>query len=172
MKGYVQVYTGNGKGKTTASLGLALRAYGANLRIFIGQFVKGQSYSEIKAITRCLNNITVKQYGRKCFIKSSQPEKQDIELARNGLREVSGIVKSGNYDLVILDEANVAVSLKLFSVEDLLKVINDKPDSVEIIITGRNADPQLIERADLVTEMRSIKHYYDRGIKARKGIEY
>lgn len=171
MKGYVQVYTGDGKGKTTASLGLALRAYGANLRIFIGQFVKGQNYSEIKAITKYLSNIVVKQYGRKCFVKSP-PGKQDIELARNGLKEVSEIVKSGNYDLVILDEANIAVNLKLFSVEDLLKVIDDKPDDVEIIITGRNAAPRLIEKADLVTEMKSIKHYYDRGIKAREGIEY
>ncbi len=170
MKGYIQVYTGNGKGKTTAALGLALRACGAGLNVFIAQFVKGQICSEIKAINKNLDKITIKQYGRKYFIKS-KPEKEDIEMAKKGLLEVSNAIKSGKYDVVILDEANIATHFKLFSVEELLKVIKEKPDDVELVITGRKADPKIIEAADLVTEMKEIKHYYKKGVRARPGIE-
>ncbi|RKY54900.1 MAG: cob(I)yrinic acid a,c-diamide adenosyltransferase [Candidatus Neomarinimicrobiota bacterium] len=170
MKGYVQVYTGDGKGKTTAAIGLALRACGAGLHIFIGQFVKGQICSEIKAINENLDKITIKQYGRKGFIKS-KPEKEDIEMAKKGLLEVSNALKSGKYDVVILDEANIAIYFKLFNVEELLKVIKEKPDDVELVITGRKADPKIIEAADLVTEMKEIKHYYKKGVRARPGIE-
>lgn len=171
MRGYVQVYTGNGKGKTTAAFGLALRASGAGLKVFIGQFMKGGKSGETIAVDKYLDGITVKQYGRKNFT-FKKPEKEDIELSQKGLKEVSEVVKSGNYDIVILDEANVATYFKLISVDSLLEIIKDRPENVEILITGRNANPKLMEVADLVTEMKEIKHYYRRGIKARPGIEY
>ena len=170
MKGYVQVYTGDGKGKTTAALGLALRAAGAGLKVIILQFVKGMEYSEIKALEKHSDHITLKQYGRDCFIYR-EPEKEDIEAAKTGLKEAGDIIASGNYDIVILDEANIATYYNLFSVDELLGLIDGKPDHVEIVITGRRADQRIIDRADLVTEMKEVKHYYWEGIKARKGIE-
>ncbi len=170
MQGLVQVYTGNGKGKTTAALGLALRAVGAGLKVFIAQFVKGMEYSELKAIRERFPEITIRQYGRDCFI-INKPTEDDVKLAQNGLTEARKIIQTGNYDIVILDEANIAVYYQLFTIDDLLKIIRMKPQHVEIIITGRKAHPRLIESADLVTDMREIKHYYQAGIKARKGIE-
>ena len=168
--GYVQVYTGDGKGKTTAAFGLALRAAGAGLPVFIGQFVKGMKYSEIKAFERFSDLITVKQYGRGCFIYN-EPKKEDIRVAEDGLEEIRKILISGTYKVVILDEASIATYFKLFSVDDLLQLIDSKPDDVELVITGRNADPRIVERADLVTEMREVKHYYTEGVEAREGIE-
>jgi len=170
MKGYVQVYTGNGKGKTTAALGLALRAAGANMKVYIAQFVKGMKYSEINALAKLQDFITVKQYGRKGFIKRD-PDEEDIQAAREGLQEVREIMRSGEYQMIILDEANIATSYNLFSVDELLDFIEAKPEEVELVITGRTADPRIIEKADLVTEMKEIKHYYQKGVKARKGIE-
>jgi len=170
MKGYVQVYTGNGKGKTTAALGLALRAAGANMKVYIAQFVKGMKYSEINALAKLQDFITVKQYGRKGFIKRD-PDEEDIQAAREGLHEVREIMCSGEYQMIILDEANIATSYNLFSVDELLDFIEAKPGGVELVITGRTADPRIIEKADLVTEMKEIKHYYQKGVKARKGIE-
>jgi cob(I)alamin adenosyltransferase len=171
MKGYVQVYTGNGKGKTTAALGLALRAVGAGLNVYIGQFIKGRSYNEIRAIAAHLKNITIKQYGRKCFIVD-RPTAEDIQLAQKGLAEMDRIIQSGAYDLVIMDEANIAVSFNLFSVAELLDVIKRRPEHVEIVVTGRNAHPDLIGAADLVTEMQDLKHYFQKSVAAREGIEY
>ena len=170
MKGYVQVYTGDGKGKTTAALGLALRAVGAGLKTYIAQFVKGMKYSEIKAMDKFPDRITVKQCGRGCFIHS-EPEEADFKMAREGLEEVRQVLASERYKVVVLDEANIATRLNLFSVDDLLELIDSKPEGVELVITGRYAHPRLIERADLVTEMREVKHYYSRGVRARKGIE-
>ncbi|MFK5926445.1 MAG: cob(I)yrinic acid a,c-diamide adenosyltransferase [Desulfuromusa sp.] len=169
MKGYVQVYTGDGKGKTTAALGLALRATGAGLKVYIAQFVKGMKYSELNSISE-LSNITLKQYGRDCFIYKS-PEEEDISAAQDGLKEAKEMMLSGEYQVIILDEANIATYYNLFSVDDLLDFIRDKPDGVELIITGRKADPRIIEAADLVTEMKEIKHYYQIGVEAREGIE-
>jgi len=169
-KGYVQVYTGDGKGKTTAAFGLALRAVGAGLKVFIAQFVKGMHYSELDALKRFGDEITIRQYGRDCFIHH-EPTEADIACARQGLEEVSRVISSGDYQLVILDEANIATYYKLFGVEELLDVISDRPDDVEIVITGRKADPQVIEAADLITEMLEVRHYYAKGIEARKGIE-
>ena len=171
MKGYVQLYTGNGKGKTTAALGLALRAAGAGMRVFIAQFAKGMKFSELKSIERLGEIITIKQYGRSNFIRD-KAEPEDIELARKGLEEVRSILSQGNYQMVILDEATIAVHFNLFSSEELLDIIKSKPEHVELVITGRHADPLIIEHADLVTEMREIKHYYHKGIKARPGIEH
>jgi len=170
MKGYVQVYTGNGKGKTTAALGLALRAAGAGLRVYIAQFVKGMPYSEHKALERLADRISIRQFGRSCFIRKD-PEEEDYRAARAGLLEVQKILASGEYDLVILDEANVATTYRLFSAEELLAMVEARPEHVEVVITGRSADPKILERADLVTEMAEVRHYYTRGVEARPGIE-
>ena len=170
MKGYVQVYTGDGKGKTTAALGLALRGAGAGLKVYIAQFVKGMAYSEHKSLARLSPAVVVKQFGRGCFIQDT-PAKEDIQAAQEGLKEVKEIMSSGRYDMIILDEANIATSLGLFSVEDLLDLIRGKPKGVELVITGRGADPRVMEAADLVTEMKEIKHYFQRGVIAREGIE-
>ena len=170
MKGYVHVYTGNGKGKTTAAIGLAIRAAGAGMRVYIAQFVKGMHYSELGALDRYADRITLKQYGRDCFIEK-EPDQEDIQAARQGLEEVKGILASRDYQMVILDEANIATRYNLFSPDELIEVIRSKPESVELVITGRNADPKVVALADLVTEMKEIKHYYNRGVQARPGIE-
>jgi cob(I)alamin adenosyltransferase len=169
-KGYVQVYTGDGKGKTTAAFGLALRAAGAGLPVFIAQFVKAGEYGEITALQRFSDLITLRQYGGGGFILG-KPSEKDIRAARAGLKEAGEALQSGKYKVVILDEANIATFFELFPVEDLLAMIDRKPEDVELLITGRNADPKVLDRADLVTEMREVKHYYVKGVKAREGIE-
>lgn len=170
MKGFVQVYTGDGKGKTTAALGLALRAAGAGLRVFIAQFVKGRAYSEDRALARFKGRITVMKFGRRCFIHG-KPTAEDAAAALRGLKEAENAIRSGRYDLVILDEATIAAHLKLFPVSELLRLADAKPAGVELVITGRYAPRSLIRKADLVTEMREVKHYYRRGVRARNGIE-
>jgi cob(I)alamin adenosyltransferase len=170
MKGYIQVYTGNGKGKTTAALGLAIRAAGAGLKVFIAQFNKKGDFSEIKALKRFADLITVEQYGLGRFT-DGKPFPEDIEAARKGLKRVKSILSAGEYQVVVLEEANVATKYGLFSVGDLLSVMLAKPDTVELVITGRGASPRIIENADLVTEMKAVKHYYQKGIRARIGIE-
>jgi cob(I)alamin adenosyltransferase len=171
MKGYIQIYTGNGKGKTTAAIGLSVRAVGAGKKVFFAQFVKGRIYSEVKAIQSLLPSITIKQYGLEYFIYKN-PTQADIDKAREGFAEVSEVIASGQYDVVVLDEANIAIYYHLFTVEELIGVLRKKPDETEIIITGRYAPLELIEFADLVTEMQEIKHYYKKGIEAREGIEF
>ena len=170
MQGFVQVYTGDGKGKTTAALGLALRAVGAGLKVYIGQFIKNADYSEIKALQRWEDQITLAQYGRGCFLLT-EPSQADIDAARQGLATLERALVSGVYDLVIADEANVAVALRLLQEDDLLDLIDRRPPQVELVLTGRGAPPRVLDRADLVTEMRPLKHYYDQGVLARKGIE-
>ena len=169
MKGYVQVYTGDGKGKTTAALGLSLRAVCAGKNVFFGQFVKGREYSELKAV-KFLPNFTMEQFGRPEFIHG-KPSQADIDNARKGINKIKKIVNDGKYDIVVLDEANIAMYYNLFALDDLLEIIANKPEHVELIITGRKAPEKLIEIADLVTEMKEIKHYYQKGVLARKGIE-
>ncbi len=171
MKGFVQLYTGDGKGKTTAAFGLALRAEGAGLKVFIGQFVKGKTYNENVAVQKYLKNIKVKQYGLGCFIIDT-PSEDDIRAAGKGLDEMRKIIQKGKYDMVIMDEVNIALYYKLFELEDLLEIIKKKPEHIELVLTGRYAPQELIEAADLVTEMKEVKHYYQQGIEARKGIEY
>ena len=171
MKGFVQLYTGDGKGKTTAAFGLALRAGGAGLKVFIGQFVKGKTYNENIAAQKYLKNIKVKQYGLGCFIINT-PTTEDINAARKGLEEMKKIILSGKYDVVVLDEVTIALHYKLFTVEELLEIIKNKPEHVELVLTGRYAPQPLIEAADLVTEMKEVKHYYQQGVEAREGIEY
>ncbi len=170
MKGYVQVYTGDGKGKTTAALGLSLRAAGAGLKVFIAQFIKMGDYSEVKALQRFSDLITIEQYGLGRFIKG-KPSFEDSEAARKGLEKVHAVLMAAQHDVVIMEEANVAAMCGLFSVDDILGLIAIKPEHVELVITGRGADPRVLEKADLVTEMKSIKHNYDQGVEARTGIE-
>lgn len=169
-KGYIQVYTGNGKGKTTAALGLALRAAGAGLKVYIMQFIKKRRCSEHKALERFSDLITIKQSGTG-FLKTGRRTRREIEAARKGLKEIEEVIQSRRYDLVILDEINVATHYGLIDVDELLKILDSKPPQVEVILTGRYADERVIERADLVTEMKKIKHYRDAGVKARCGIE-
>ncbi len=168
-RGYVHVYTGNGKGKTTAALGLALRAVCAGKKVFIGQFIKGMEYSELKSVDY-LPNLVIEQFGRDCFIYKD-PEDEDIRLARAGLDKCRNILKEGNYDVVILDELNIAIYYNLFPVEETIEAIKHRAPHVEVIITGRYAKKEIIQIADLVTEMKEIKHYYNKGVEARKGIE-
>ncbi len=170
-KGLVHIYTGPGKGKTTAALGLGLRAAGAGNKVHVVQFMKGRRYSEINSIEK-LKNFTISQHGRDEFVSKENPEKIDIDLAQKGFSYAKEIVKSGKYDLIILDEINVAIDFNLISIDDVLKLINEKPKKLELVLTGRYADPKLIQIADVVTEMLEIKHPYQRGIMARKGIDF
>lgn len=170
MKGYVQIYTGNGKGKTTASLGLSVRAAGAGLKVFIAQFLKQGDYSEIKALERFSDSIKIQQYGLGRFVRG-KPTEEEIMAARKGLADVNQAMRSGKFDLIIVEEGNVAAACGLFEVQELLDLISNKPDNLELVITGRGAAPEVIAQADLVTEMKAIKHYYEKGVAARVGIE-
>ena len=170
MIGYVQVYTGNGKGKTTAALGLAVRALGAGKKVYIGQFAKSKHYSELETIDKLLKDITIKQFGMGCFI-FEKPKEEDILAAQTGLKEIIRILESDEYDVVILDEANIAVYYNLISVNELILAIGKRNERTEIIITGRYATQEIMDFADLVTEMKEIKHYYQQGVQARVGIE-
>jgi len=170
-KGLVQVYTGNGKGKTTASLGLAFRAAGHDFRVYVMQFMKGQTvYGELEAARRLGSNITIEQVGRRAFV-SREPDPQDLQLAREAFARAKTLVCSGDYDLVVLDEINCAVDYGLIPLDEVKALIRDKAPHTELVLTGRGAHPDIIEMADLVTEMREIKHYYHAGQGARKGIE-
>jgi cob(I)alamin adenosyltransferase len=170
-KGLVQIYTGNGKGKTTAALGLSLRAAGRGLKVFIAQFVKGRFYGELEALERFAPQITLHQYGRKCFIRD-EPTEEDVRLAREGWQEIQNVLKSEKCDLLILDEIGIAIHYRLISLEEVEELLRSRPDSVELVLTGRKIPEALYEQADLVTEMREIKHYYNAGVQARKGIEF
>jgi len=169
-KGYVQLYTGDGKGKTTAALGLALRASGHGLHAYVGQFMKGQKYGELEAL-HDHPHITVEQYGDVRCIRREEVTPEHIARARWGLEQARQAMLSGRYDIVVLDEVNVAVWFGLLTVEEVLALLDQRPEQVEVVLTGRRAPPELIERADLVTEMREVKHYYRQGVQARKGIE-
>ncbi|WP_427338469.1 cob(I)yrinic acid a,c-diamide adenosyltransferase [Caloranaerobacter sp. DY30410] len=168
-KGYIHIYTGNGKGKTTAALGLALRAICAGKKVFFGQFVKGMKYSEVKA-EEYLPNFEIHQFGENCFIYND-PTEEDIELAKKGLEICERVLNSGEYDVVVLDELNIALYYNLLSIERVLEILENRAEHVEVIITGRYAPKELIDIADLVTEMNEIKHYYTKGVMAREGIE-
>ncbi len=168
-RGYIQIYTGDGKGKTTASFGLALRAAGAGLKVYIGQFLKKGDYSEIKALSK-FDNITIEQYGLGRFVKG-RPSEKDMDAGTAGYLKLCEILKQNRHDVVIAEEANVAVMCNLFTEKELLALMDMKSENVELIITGRNASQSVIDRADLVTEMTDIKHYYKQGVMARVGIE-
>jgi cob(I)alamin adenosyltransferase len=170
--GLVQIFTGNGKGKTTAALGTVLRAAGHGLRVSVIFFMKGDfPYGEREILSR-LPNVDVAVFGSKEFCDPGKVKPEEIEQARQGLAAARKAMLSGDYDLLVLDEVDVAVAFKLIRLEDVISLIQDKPPEVEVILTGRYADNRLVEMADLVTEMVKIKHPFDKGIKARKGIEY
>lgn len=170
--GLVHVYTGNGKGKTSAAFGLALRASGNGFRVLIIQFIKGGfDYGELHAI-KFLSNIELKAFGRGKFIRKMPPEEEDVRLAREGFELAKKMIKKGDFDVVVLDEINVAVHLKLLKIDDVLDLIHNKPKHVELVLTGRDAPSEIVEIADLVTEMREVRHPYASGVPPRKGIEY
>ena len=173
LKGLIQVYTGNGKGKTTAALGLAFRASGHGFRTLVIQFMKGRiNYGELKAAKRLGESLTIIQTGRPDFVKKGSPDPIDVALAQAGLALARKAIKQGKYDLIVLDEINCAQDYGLITLEQVLSLIKDKPDHVELILTGRWAHPQVKKLAHLVTEMKEIKHYYRKGIKSRKGFEW
>ena len=171
-KGLIQVYTGNGKGKTTAALGLALRAVGHGLKVLIVQFMKGNNlYGELASAKKLSPNLTIRPFGRKVFISETNPDAIDIQLALKGFSFAKTAIENKEFDIVILDEINLAVDYGLISFPELLQLIDSKPATVELILTGRNARPEVMEKADLVTEMMDRKHYSNKGVSARKGIE-
>lgn len=171
IKGTVQVYTGNGKGKTTASLGAALRAAGHGWRVVMIQFMKGRLYGELISSSE-LGGLIIEQYGRDEFVDPMNPEQVDVDLARKGWDRAKELIYDEKIDMLILDEINVAVSFGLISVKDLAEFIEKKPERLELILTGRYADEKIIELSDTVTEMKEIKHHYRQKIKSRKGIEF
>lgn len=171
-RGIVQVYTGDGKGKTSAAFGLALRALGRGLKVYIIQFIKGGfDYGELYIVDK-LPNLKLRAFGKGKFVLEKPPEIDDVKLAEEALALAEEVVKGGEYDVVILDEVNVALNLKLVEVGKVLELIRNKPKHVELVLTGRYAPEEIIAAADLVTEMREIKHPYNKGYQARKGIEY
>jgi cob(I)alamin adenosyltransferase len=170
VKGLIQVYTGDGKGKTTAAFGLALRAAGAGLKVYIMQLVKRSASSEIRALAK-FKSITIEQCGRGCFIKG-KPKQVDIAHARRGLVKAARIIGSGKYSLVILDELNGALNAGLIKTKDVIRIIKNKPEKVELVLTGRYCPACVIKHADLITEMKNIRHPYDKGVPARLGIEF
>ncbi len=171
-KGLVQVYTGNGKGKTTAAIGLAVRAAGRDLNIYIGQFMKSPGYGEHNSLKELSERITVEQLGKEGFHVEDSPDEEDIKRAREGLEKIKKAMRSGDYDIVIADEICVAHYFDLLNLEDLKELIGNKPGKVELVFTGRKAPEEIIEMADLVTEMKDIKHPFEEGIEAREGIEH
>jgi len=171
-KGLVQVYTGNGKGKTSAAFGLALRATGRGLKVYIIQFIKGGfDYGELYVADK-LPGLKLKAFGRGKFVSEKKPDKEDVDLAEEALKTAEEAVKSREYDVIVLDEVNVALNLKLIRTERVLQLIKEKPSQTELVLTGRKAPKEIIEAADLVTEMVEVKHPYNKGFKAREGIEY
>lgn len=171
--GYVQVYTGDGKGKTTASLGLVCRAAGYKQRSCIVSFLKGDpNYGELRFIREYMPMVEYHLAGRMNFVDPNDPAPEDLAIARDGLKIASDAIQSGDYHVVVLDEINVAASMGLVDVNDIIAIIDAKPEHVEVVLTGRDAPPEFIERADLVTEMRMVKHFYEADIPARRGIEY
>jgi cob(I)alamin adenosyltransferase len=168
--GYVHVYTGDGKGKTTAAIGLAVRAAGAGLKVYFCQFLKGRNCSEIVSLNKFKEVIEVRQFGNETFIKGA-PSESDVSMAINGFEEALTAVMSGIYDLIILDEINYAIYLNMIKLQSVVQLIKNKPAKVEIVLTGRNAAKEIIEIADLVSEIKEIKHYLKKGVLARAGIE-
>jgi len=170
-KGYIHIYTGDGKGKTTAALGLALRASGHGFSVYIGQFMKGQPYGELTSLA-LIPNITIKQFGDPGCFRKEEITALHIDQAHKGLKEFESIMKKGRYDILIMDEICVAIWFGLISESQVIRVMQSKPENSELILTGRKATQNLMHHADLVTEMKEIKHYYKSlGILARRGIE-
>lgn len=170
MEGKVQVYTGNGKGKTTAALGLAVRSLCAGRKVVIGQFIKGMTYSELK-LPDYFENLSLEQFGRDCFVYR-KPTDEDYEKAADGLARMKAYLEDESIDLLIFDEINVACEYKLIDPKEVVDLLKKRPKTMEVVLTGRYAPQEFIDFADLVTEMKEVKHYYKKGLKARLGIEY
>ena len=171
-KGYVQIYTGNGKGKTTAAIGQAVRAAGYGLKTYVVQFMKEFPYNELNSLKHLREWITIEQFGEDDFVyKKELPGEKDLGKAQKGLYSAKEKMSNGEYDLILLDEAIVAIYFKLLKTEELIELIKQKPGNVELILTGRYCPEELIKLADLVTEMREVKHYYQKGVLSRRGIE-
>lgn len=168
----MQIFTGDGKGKTSAAIGAVVRASGHGLRVYIGFFMKGDYPSGECNVLSQLPNVTMESFGVGGFVDPKDIKPQEKERAKRGLAAARKAMLSGSYDLIVLDELNLAVVWNLVELDEVLRLIEDRPDSVELILTGRRADSRLIKSADLVTEMLKIKHPYDDGVKAREGIEY
>jgi len=171
-RGLVIVLTGDGKGKTTAALGQALRALGHGLKVLIIQFMKGKKYGEVLAAEQYLPGLTIVRSGLDSFVMKNNPAPVDIELAQQGLNLAKKAVSSGEYNMIILDEINVALDFKLIPLEEVLDMLRNRPSSVDVILTGRYALPEIIEIADTVSEVKEIKHHYSKGVKERAGIEF
>ena len=179
-KGYIQVYTGDCKGKTTAALGLGFRAVGHGYKVHMIQFMKGkgtnkmgwQEYGEWISAKKLGENFIIEPYGRPEFVNPHNPKQIDIDLAKSAVKRALEIEKENIADILILDEINVAYAFKLINLEDIFSILQNKPDNMELIFTGRGAPEELMEKANLVTEMKEIKHYYYEGIDAREGIEF
>lgn len=171
--GYVQVYTGDGKGKTTASLGLVCRAAGYGHRSCIVSFLKGDpNYGELRFIREHMPMVDYHLAGRMSFVDPSDPDPEDVAIADEGMKRAAAAIASGDYQLVVLDEINVAAGMGLIDELDVLALLDERPEHVEVVLTGRDAPDSFLERADLVTEMRMVKHFYEAGIPARRGIEF
>ena len=173
-KGIVMVYTGDGKGKTTAALGLSLRQVGWGKRVLVIQFMKGPGnvYGEKLAAEKCLLNLCIEQMGRDEFVNLSEPDDIDIELAQKALARAEKAMLSGECDMLVLDEVNVAMGCGLLQVSQVAGLIDKKPEHLDLVLTGRRCPEEIIEKADMVSEIKEIKHHYARGVQARKGIEY
>jgi cob(I)alamin adenosyltransferase len=171
-QGLIHVYTGDGKGKTSAALGLALRAAGHGWRTYMGQFLKGQEYGELEAAKLLGDRLTIEQYGKTSFLRAGKATPEDVRLAQEGLARARQAMCSAEYEIVVLDEINVALFFDLLTVEDVLAAIGEKPDEVELVLTGRRVPDEILTRADYVTVMQEVKHPYQQGTAARKGIEF
>lgn len=169
QKGYIHVYTGNGKGKTTAAFGLTVRALCAGKSVYIGQFVKSMKYNETK-LTAYFPSLCIEQLGRGCYIHR-EPEPADIQMAQEALAHCAAILRDGKYDVVVLDELTIVLHFKLVQLDDVLAALRARHPHVEVVITGRYAPEALLEIADLVTEMKEVKHYYQQGVLSRNGID-
>jgi cob(I)alamin adenosyltransferase len=170
QKGYIHVYTGNGKGKTTAAIGLSIRAIAQGCKVFIGQFLKYGDYGEVRVLRRFSDQITIEQFGNGGFV-TGKPAAADVSASKAGIERIDTIFALGQHQVVILEEINLLVALGLMSTQDLLALIHRKPAAVELILTGRHAAPEIVAIADLVTDMREVKHYFQKGVLARPGIE-
>lgn len=173
--GYIQIYTGDGKGKTTAALGLAFRALGHGWKVLIIQFTKGDSattYGEISSASKFIENLEVKQFGMDRVVYSHNVNIDDFKEAKKGWEYAKEAIASGKYQLVILDEINICIAMNMLKVSEIKEALMNKPENLEIVLTGRYAHPELKAMAHLVTEMKPIKHYFDMGVMARQGIEY
>lgn len=171
-QGLIQVYTGDGKGKTTCAFGLALRAIGQGLKVYMVQFIKGRETGEARAAVRLAPELTVRTFGRPGLINLKSPTPEDLALVREAWDLARQVIAAGDHDLVILDEVNLALTYGLIPLEEALALLKERPPWVEVVLTGRQAPPELVALADLVTEMRPLKHYYKAGVPARRGIEW